>query len=52
MILLFCILPIRVELVVNERKIGSIIHVEKGGGVSSCSTPSVYIVTHLFHCNL
>ena len=23
-----------------------------GGGGSSCSTPSVYIVTHLFHCNL
>ena len=55
MILLFCISLIRVELVVNERKIGSIIHVEKGGGgggVSSCSTPSVYIVTHLFHSNL
>ena len=50
MILLFCISLIRVELVVNERKIGSIIHVEKGE--SSCSTPSVYIVTHLFHCNL
>jgi hypothetical protein len=31
MILLFCISLIRVELVVNERKIGSIIHVEKGG---------------------
>ena len=50
MILLFCISLIRVELVVNERKIGSIIHVEKGEG-SSCSTPSVYIVTHLFRCN-
>jgi hypothetical protein len=36
MILLFCISLIRVELVVNERKIGSIIHVEKGEG-SSCS---------------
>ena len=33
MILLFCISLIRVELVVNERKIGTIIHVEKGGGV-------------------
>ena len=53
MILLFCISLIRVELVVIERKIGSIIHVEKGGGGgSSCSTPSVYIVTHLFHSNL
>jgi hypothetical protein len=30
MILLFCISLIRVEVVVNERKIGSIIHVEKG----------------------